>query len=326
MTGASGFLGRHVASDLAADGNSVRGLFRSPPPYDAPGVVPVYASGLLARKALAQALRGVDTVIHLAARVHVMEEEAGKPLAEFRRVNVEGTRALMEEATRAGVRCFVFASSVKAIGESNDAPWTETTPPAPSSPYGISKLEAELVVQELANQDGLRASVLRLPLVYGPGMKANMLRLFDLVHRGIPLPLGSIANQRSIAYVGNVVAAVRAVLRLPSSTSETFLVADPESVSTSDLVREIAHALNRPARLIPLPQRLLRAAATASERLLPPGMSPVTTAAVDRLLGSLQVDASKLARLTGSLPPFSTRVGLERTAAWYRSVRALRTT
>ncbi len=322
VTGATGFLGGHVCGELGRDGVPVRALVRGARAAPAGAREAASVADLTDRAAVREAVRGVDAVVHLAARVHVMSETAADPLAEFRRVNVEGTRVLMEEAADAGATRFVFASSVKAVGEGGDAPWTEATPPAPVDPYGISKLEAEGMVHELAAARGMHAAVLRLPLVYGPGVKANMLRLFQLVDRGVPLPLGGITNRRSMAFAGNVVSAVRSVLALPGAAGETFFVSDGQDLSTPGLIREIARALGRPARLLPVPPALFRTGGRVGDvisRALP---FPLTTPAVDRLLGSLAVDSSKLARVTGTTPPFTVREGIERTAAWYRAAGA----
>lgn len=315
VTGASGFVGHHLSAALAGDGRPVRGLVR---PGSAPlpsGVESASVQGLLDREGLRRALDGVDTVVHLAARVHVMEERAADPLAEFRRVNVEGTRLLLEEAEAAGVKSFVFASSVKAMGEGGEEVWTERTPARPVDPYGVSKLEAEALVAAAAA--ALHAVSLRLPLVYGPGVKGNMLRLFHLVDRGLPIPLGAVRNCRSMAYVGNVVAAVRAVLAAPAARGETFLVSDGADLSTPELIRAIAAALGRPARLVPVPAGVFRAAGRLGDLVLGRGR-PRFAPAVDRLLGSLAVDPSKLRAVCGFHPPFTPAGGLLETARWYR--------
>lgn len=316
VTGASGFVGSHLCAFLAGEGTEVRGLVRSPAAALPPGTTAIRGE-LGDREALDRALDGVDAVVHLAARVHVMEETAADPLAEFRRTNVEGTRLLLERARAAGVRRFVFLSSVKAMGEANGAPWTEDDPPAPADPYGASKLEAEAVVREAAGS-GLQATALRVPLVYGPGMKGNMLRLFDAVDRGHPLPFGRVRNRRSLLYVGNLVQAVRAVLSLPGPGYRLFLASDGEDVSTPELVRAIAVALGRPARLLPVPSALFRAAGRVGDALGRIAPFPVGSAVVDRLLGSLTVDPGKLFREAGFTPPFTLAEGLAHSAGWYR--------
>ncbi len=283
-----------------------------------PGVEPFRVADLLDRAALRSALRGVETVVHLAARVHVMSDQATDPWAEYRRTNVDGTRLLLEESLAVGVRRFVFFSTVKALGESTDTPWTEQTHPAPTDPYGISKLEAEQVVRELATAGRMAATVLRLPLAYGPGMKANMLRLFEVVDRGIPLPMGGVRNRRSLVFAGNVAAAVERVLATPAAAGETFFVSDGHDVSTPELIRAIAQALGRPARLVSVPPLLFRAAGRLGDLLAPLVRLPVSSAVVARLFGSLVVDSSKLARVIGFRPPFSLDEGLRLTAEWYR--------
>jgi nucleoside-diphosphate-sugar epimerase len=317
VTGASGFLGRHVAAHLLARGHRVRGLVRPDGGAPAEGVEAAPAEGLHDRAAVARALDGADTVVHLAARVHVMRDDAADPLAEFRRVNVEGTRTLLDEAVRAGVRRFLFVSSVKALGEGGGAPWTDDTVPAPVDPYGISKLEAERLVRATADASGLHAPIIRLPLVYGPGVRANFLRLMETVHRGIPLPFGAVENRRSLAFSGNVAAAVEAALQSPAAARETFLFSDGEDLSTPQLVRAIATALGKPARLVRVPPALFRAAGRAGDVMARALPFPLTSAAVDRLLGSLAVDSSRFRRVTGFRTPFTVAEGLQRTADWF---------
>ncbi len=316
VTGASGFVGRHLTADFAARGAVVRGLVRPGSGPLSPGVEPAPAEGVLDREALRRACAGVDTVVHLAARVHVMRDPAPDPLAEFRRVNVEGTRVLLEEAAAAGVRRFLFVSSVKAVGESTPhGCWTDDVVPRPVDPYGLSKREAEQMVREAAAAAGMHAPILRLPLVYGAGVKGNLRSLFSAVQRGIPLPLGGIRNRRSLLYLGNLAAAVHAVLRAPAAARETFFVSDDHDLSTADLVREIARALGRPPRLVPVPSALFRAAGAAGDlaaRFVP---VPLTRGAVDRLLGSLCLDVSRLRALTGWSPPFTPARGMDEVAA-----------
>lgn len=303
VTGATGFVGSWLCSELVAAGMPVRGVGRRPPAMPTPGVS-YHQADLLDRTGMRSALAGVESVIHLAARAHLMRDPAADPLLEFRRVNVEGTRTLLEEAVRAGVSRVVFASTVKAVGEVTGAvPWTEDTPARPVDPYGQSKLEAEELVCAARDSHGLHAPILRLPAVYGPRMKGNVLRLFRLVDRGIPLPLAAVRNRRSMAFVGNVAAAALAVLRSPPAQRELFFVSDGQDLSTPELIRAIGRALGRPARLFPVPPGLFRA---------------FTTAALQRLLGSLAVDSSKLIRMTGFVTPYRPEEGLRLTAEWFR--------
>jgi nucleoside-diphosphate-sugar epimerase len=296
----------------------VRGLVRSGRAADLPaGVHPALSRGLDDHAALEAAVAGVDAVVHLAARVHVMDETAADPAAEFHRVNVEGTRTLLEHAISAGVGRFVFASSVKAMGESGGAALDEETPPSPVDPYGMSKLEAERLVAGAA--DRIHVTSLRFPLLYGPGMKGNMLRLFQLVDRGIPIPLASVRNRRSILYLGNAGSAIESVLGSNHPSGEVFLCADPVDVSTPQLIRAIGVALGRPARLLPFPMGVLRAAARAGDLVGAWRTVSLNTAAFDRLFGSLYVDAGKLQRSTGYRPPHDLASALAETARWYRS-------
>lgn len=316
VTGASGFVGRHLTADLVARGARVRGLMRTGSGALTAGVEAAPSDGLLDADGVRRACEGVETVVHLAARVHVMRDTAADPLAEFRRVNVEGTRVLFEAAREAGVRRFLYVSSVKAVGEGTPhGCWTDDVEPRPVDPYGISKLEGERLVREAAAAAGMHAPILRLPLVYGTGVKGNMRSLFAAVRRGVPLPLGGVRNRRSLLYTGNLAAAVHAVLHAPAAARETFFVSDDHDLSTAELVREIARALGRPPRLVPVAPAIFRAAGAAGDLVARFVPFPLTRAAVDRLLGSLCVDVSRLRALTGYAPPFTPAQGLRQVAA-----------
>jgi UDP-glucose 4-epimerase len=213
----------------------------------------------------------------------------------------------------------VFASSVKAVGERNDTPWTEAVTPRPVDPYGASKLEAEVLLRGMAASGTFDVPILRLPLLYGPGLKANMRRLFEAVARRRPLPLALVRNRRSFAYVGNVIAAMDAVIAAGSAGSATFFVSDGHDLSTPELARLIAAALGVEPRLLPVPPALLRAAGRAGDLLARVGPFPLTSAAVDRLLGSLVVDVSLLRATTGWRPQYTVEEGLAVTAQWFRA-------
>lgn len=318
VTGASGFLAPAVCSELAAAGFRVRGLVRA---GSAPSGVEPFAGDLRDRVSLRNALRGAAAVVHLAGRVHRMPSRRADPadeLAAFREHNVQGTRNLAEEAAAAGVSSFVHISSVKAVAASSEAPLTEAAPPAPPDPYGVSKLESESVVREIASAHQIQAAVLRLPLAYGAGVRANMLRLFRLVDRGVPLPLDGIHNRRSLLYAGNLAAAVGAVLRLRNGAADTFFVSDGEDVSTPELVRLIAGALARPVRLLPFPSVAARSVAMLSDRVSALVPVPFGAAALQRLTGSLQVDISRIRATAGYVPRFTVAEGIAETAAWYK--------
>jgi nucleoside-diphosphate-sugar epimerase len=321
VTGASGFLGRTLCRVLVDRGVSVRAVVRRPEAAP-PGSEPRVVAGLDETEQLGEALHGVGTVVHLAARVHRMNDPVSDPLSSYRAINVEGTRAVMRAARAAGVRTFVFASSTKAVGEWTDVPWTEAEPPRPTDPYGVTKLEAELAVRELARAAPMHTVILRLPLVYGAGAKGNILRLFQAVDRGVPLPFGSVRNRRSLLYAGNFVAAVDAVVSAAGANGETFFVSDDADLSTPELVRMIARALGRPARLVPVPAALFQMAARLGDVAHPWVRLPFNSGVARRLIGSLAVDISKLRRLTGFVPPYPPEEGLRVMAEWYRTHHA----
>ena len=258
-------------------------------------------------------LNGVDTVIHLAARVHVMKDKAADPLAEFLKVNLYGTSNLAQQAASAGVKRFVYVSSVKVNGEQTtvNRPFTETDEPDPQDPYGISKWRAEQDLQRIAHETGLEVVIVRPPLVYGPGVKGNFISLLAAIDRGIPLPLAGANNMRSLVYVGNLVDALIACATHPAAAGQTYLVSDGADVSTAQLVEKIAVALGRKSRSFYLFPGLLRAVATLLGR----------TEQMDRLFGSLRVNDEKLRRELGWSPPYTLEQGLRATADWYGSLR-----
>jgi len=253
------------------------------------------------------AIRGIDVVIHLAARVHVMHDSS---IDAYDRVNVSGSRHLAETAALLGVKRLVFVSSVKAMGEASprDFPWTEEDECSPEDSYGKSKLAAELALHGVAGRTNLEVVILRPPVVYGPEVTANIYRLLQIVDCGWPLPLGSVENRRSFIYVGNFADAIVKAIEHPKASGETFLVSDGKDISTSELIKAIARALGKPAHIFPMPTMLLEIAG----RIL--GKSDE----VDRLLGSLVVNSSKISRLLGWQPPLTIEDGLVKTVQWYR--------
>ena len=253
-----------------------------------------------------RALVDVNSVVHLAARVHVMHDTAADPLTAFRVVNVEGTLSLARQAAAAGVKRFVFISSVKVNGEATlpGQPFTADDVPAPLDAYGVSKMEAEQGLRELSAQTGMEVVIIRPPLVYGPGVKANFAAMMRWLRRGVPLPLGAIHNQRSLVALDNLVDLIVTCLTHPAAANQTFLVSDGEDVSTTELLRRMGRAMGHPAHLIPVPASLLKLAATML------GKQDVA----QRLCGSLQVDIEKTRRLLGWTPPLSLDEGLRRAA------------
>jgi nucleoside-diphosphate-sugar epimerase len=255
------------------------------------------------------ALERVDCVVHLAARTHVLRESAADPLAEYRRANVEAAARLAEQARAAGVRRLVFMSSIKVNGESTQRPYTEADAPQPEDAYGVSKWEAEQALARIAAGSAMELVVLRPPLVYGPRVAGNFRRLLEAVARGTPLPLASIANRRSLLYVGNLAGAALAAIDAPQAAGKTFLVSDGEDISTPELVRAIARALGVGARLLPCPVAVLGLAAALTGN----------RNALARLAGSLQADSAAIRRELGWRPRFTLAQGLAETARWYHS-------
>jgi len=249
-------------------------------------------------------LVGITTVVHLAARVHVMHDTAADPLAAFRVVNVESTLNLARQAAAAGVKRFVFTSSVKVNGEATPPgrAFTESHAPNPQDAYGLSKHEAEQGLRQLSADTGMEVVIIRPPLVYGPGVKANFAALMRAVQRGWPLPLGAVHNQRSLVALDNLVDLIVTCITHPQAANQTFLVSDGQDLSTTELVRGMAKAAGVPARLLPVPVWALQAGAS----LLGKGD------AVQRLCGNLQVDISKARSLLGWVPPVSVEEGLRR--------------
>jgi len=246
-------------------------------------------------------VQGMDAVVHLAARVHVMSDTAADPLAENRRINTQATLALARAALAAGSRHFVFMSTIKVNGESTtDHPFTENDIPQPQDAYAVSKFEAEQGLAALATGGNMGITLLRPPLVYGMGVKGNFASLVKAIRKGLPLPLGAIHNRRSLIYAGNLADAVLAALQRPAPGARTYLVSDGEDLSTPELIRAIAAAMDGHARLIPVPPALLRLAGRLTGR----------SAAVDRLLGSLVIDASRIRAQLGWSPRHNLREAL----------------
>jgi len=314
VTGATGFVGSALSSRLALS-EKVRATARQWSTAGAPNrEVELHTGELSAKQDWGSALEGVTCVIHCAARVHVMREQAVDPLVEFRRVNVEGTMRLARQAAESGVRRLVFVSSIKVNGE-----WTEPgTPyraddhPNPQDPYGMSKCEAEVGLRSLAQETGMEVVIIRPPLVYGPGVKANFLAMLRWLERGVPLPLSRVSdNRRSLVFLGNLVDLIVTCIEHPAAASQTLLVSDDEDLSTAELLRRMGLALGRPVRLFPVPPGLLRLGASLIGR---PEIA-------QRLCGSLQVDISRTKEVLGWRPPFSVDEGLKRTAEAYLASR-----
>lgn len=309
VTGASGMVGEALVFQLLADKMfsviaATRGATRL---HD---LCPVERFDLT-QPLLLPSLDAVQVVIHAAARVHVMKNDSAvDPLSEFRWVNVEGTLRLAQRAAEAGVKRFIFISSIKVNGESSQPgkPFTADDYPNPLDPYGVSKYEAEEALKQLGRDTGMEVVVIRPPLVYGPGVKANFLTMLGWLNKGIPLPLGAIRNQRSLVAIANLVSLIVTCIDHPAAANQTFLVSDGEDLSTTQLLRRLSQALGKPARLVPLPEWILKLAASIL------GKQEIA----QRLCGSLQVDISKNRELLGWTPPINMDKALLQAAGYYQ--------
>jgi nucleoside-diphosphate-sugar epimerase len=316
VTGASGFIGRCVCSELLRQGYSVRALTRDPSGIE-PGVQTHLTPDLRNVDLLRTGFRGVNAIIHLAGRAHVMSGATAD--GEFRAVNIDGTRAVAEAAVAESVSQLIFSSSVKAVGEGGEAPLSDDSPENPQDAYGRSKLEAEQRLFEIADDEGLAVTILRFPLVYGPGVKGNMRRILNAVWRGLPVPVGDVDNARSMLGVGNLVAFISRLIQEPLVSPRPYLLSDREAVSTETLVRMIGRELQRAPLVVKLPVGLLRRLATVGDLVARWGMPALTSEHVDRLTGSLIVDSSRAWRDARMNPPVSLEDGIARTAKWYVS-------
>ena len=297
ITGANGFVGRVLCDKLIADGYHVRGAVRGITQMTVlpSGLERVQVGDIDPETDWTEALGGIDVVVHLAARVHVMDDVADDPLAEFRKVNTAGTLNLARQAVAAGVKRFVFVSSIKVNGEgtgdgdggAETGEWrnvfTEMDVPCPQDAYAVSKWEAEQGLLEIAEETGLEVVIIRPPLVYGPGVKANFRSLMKWVSRGVPLPLGAVYNKRSFVALDNLVSFIIHCIDHPKAANEVFLISDGKDVSTTELLQKIAHAFGKRSFLLPVPVSWMIFVANML------GKRDVA----DRLFGSLQVDSSK---------------------------------
>jgi len=309
ITGANGFVGKSLCAELLRQGQFVCATVRTVD-SSLENIEVAMIGSINGETNWTAALRGVDVVIHLAARVHVMKEAATDPLAEFLDVNLHGTENLARQAARAGVKRLVYVSSIKVNGERTGETelFTELDKPNPQDPYAVSKCEAEQALQRIAQETNLEVVIVRPPLVYGPGVKGNFISFLAAIDKGVPLPLASANNARSLVYVGNLVDALIACATHPAAAGQTYLVSDGEDVSTAVLVEKIARALGRNNRSFHFPPALLRAVATLAGR----------SEQIDRLFGSLRVSNEKICGELSWSPSYTLDQGLRATADWYR--------
>jgi nucleoside-diphosphate-sugar epimerase len=315
VTGATGLVGRAVCPLLRSRGLRVRAALRRPlaPGESGPGDEQVTVGELGAHTDWSGALDGIDAVVHLAGLAHIVSAATPAQIDGYRRVNVEATETLARAAAERRVRRFVFASSARVLGDASPGrPWTERDAPDPSDEYARSKWQAEQRLAAIGAAGATEVVILRPPLVYGPGVKANFLRLLAAVERGLPIPLGAVRNRRSLLYVGNLADAIAACLDHAAAAGKTFFVSDGDDVSTPELIRRIALALGRKPRLVPVPLAMLRLGATLVGR----------REDFVRLTADFALDSGAIRAGLGWTPPYSMQKGLEDTARWYLSERA----
>ncbi len=314
VTGANGFVGRALVSDLSRRGYVVRGAVRDGVRGDdllCSEIVRISEVG--PETSWASCLAGVETVVHLAARVHIMRDDAYNSLAAFRAVNVVGTKRLARAAAALGVKRFILVSSIGVNGNRTESePFTEKSATKPYNPYTLSKFEAERALLDVSEETGMEIVIVRPPLVYGPGNPGNFLRLLRLVDRRLPLPLASIDNRRSMVYVGNLVDALAACITNDQAKGNIFLVNDGEDISTIQLIQRLSEAMEKRSRLFPMPESVLKML----------GLLTGKSAEVSRLVDSLVVDGAKIRTELGWKTPYSLDEGLRATVDWYRQYRS----
>lgn len=302
LTGATGFLGNALQQRLLIDGYYdltiaarralvTKNMFRA-----------VNVESLTVETGWAEALQNVDLVVHAAARAHAIKDKLTNPLAEYRKVNVDGTLNLARQAADAGVKRFVFISSIGVNGNTNTKPFTINDEPNPAEMYAQSKWEAEQGLWKIHQQTGMELVIIRPPLVYGPNAPGNFGSLVRWIEKGVPLPFGAIHNQRSLVALDNLVDLIVTCIDHPAAANQVFLAGDGEDLSTTELLRGVAKAMGKPSRLIPVPAGILQFGANMLGK----------KAMAQRLLGSLQVDISKAQQLLGWTPPLTVEQGLKR--------------
>lgn len=292
VTGASGFIGKHLTNKLSKNNYTVITVTRRsfPPISSTTNWFSILS-------------KSIDTIIHLAARVHLMQDNATDPMAAYRETNTASTLNLAQQAADAGVRRFIFISSIKVNGEGLDIPYTEEMHPNPSDAYAVSKWEAEKGLLKIAQKTDMEIVILRPPLVYGDGVKANFLRMLQWINKGIPLPFGAIQNQRSLLYIGNLIDAIQICITHPSAANQTFLIGDSSPLSTSELIKKLAHYSHKPTRLFNIQPSVLRNTLALLGK----------KQEAKRLLSSLTLDNQHICNTLKWTPPFSTDEGLAQT-------------
>lgn len=295
VTGSSGLVGQSLTTQLLHAGYEVRGVARSSPPNLVGSRYEFAPIGDFSEVSNWQSLlAGVSTIVHTIARVHIMDDKAVSPLEEFRKLNVQATLALAAQAAAEGVKRFIFISSIKVNGEStqDEKPFLETDDTVPTDPYGLSKFEAEQGLLAIAQQTNMEVVIIRPPLIYGPGVKANFASMMKWVKRGIPLPFGAVDNKRSLIALENLVDFITRCIEHPKAANEIFLISDGQAISTTELMQVVAKAFGNKPVLIPIPVSFMQFAASMIGK----------QAVADRLFGTLEVDSTKARNLLGWQP------------------------
>ncbi len=316
VTGATGFIASHLIPILNQHGWQIIAAVRSNCSQSLSTPMKTIVVGDINKNTdWQEALKGVDTIIHLAARAHILQDDALDPEAEFLKVNTLGTSNLVKQAIQANVKHFIFISSIGAITTLSDKILTENSICQPETPYGKSKLKAEKDLIELAKNSHMAWTILRPTLVYGQGNPGNMERLMKLVQRKLPLPFGAINNRRSFVYVGNLVDAITTIIIHPNAANQTFIISDGEDLSTPQLIHQIANCLESPCSLLPVPLSLLKLIGYMGDGIEQVRQKPfiINSSTIDRLSGSLWVDSSKLRHTLNWQPPYTFEQGLKET-------------
>lgn len=310
ITGANGFIGRALCTKMIENGCKVKGVFRKTSEINTlpAGIEKVYLDSIDSCNFIEQDFSGVDAVVHLAACAHVMKDFPDS-LETFRKINVQGTQRLAQIAAKSGVKRFIFISTVKVNGEENSERYAENDIPAPRDAYGKSKLEAEYLLARIARETGMEVVILRPPLVYGPGVRANFENLIKIACCGLPLPFKNIRNLRSFIYLGNLVDAISICITHPSAAGETFMLSDGHDISTPDLIKIIASAMHAKPFLFSLRIDILEILCKIMGR----GKD------IKKLTATLLVDSSKIRNMLGWHPPFSIEEGIRETIKYYNS-------
>lgn len=308
VTGASGFVGQSIVKALKLADYHVVAVSRNLNVSNAD--ISVYVPDYSFQNEWQRLLSSNDVVIHLAARVHIMQDQAENPLEAFLAVNLHNTVSLAKAAAKVGIKRFVFVSSIKVNGEhTHSQEFSEQDAANPQDAYAVSKWEAEKALREIEKETGMQVVILRPPLIYGPNVKANFASLIKLVDKGVPLPLASINNKRSLIYLGNFVDAIISCVQHPKAAGNTYLVSDGEDISMPQLIRKIAYALNRPSRLFSFPVPIMYLIAKLAGK----------SSSLQRVTQSLAIDSSKIRQELNWHPPFTIEQGLKETADWHRS-------